>query len=96
MPISGWHTSRQQDPEKYKKIRTSKNEFGSGINTLYGVTEDGKTEVQSIHFDASKFTPEEAKAWLRKHNYKDNLEPATGGKSALNELVKKLSAYKFI
>lgn len=81
MPFPNYHTSRQQDPGKYESIRTSKNKFGEGIDVLFGVKKGGSVEVQSIHFLASKFTVAEARKWLREHNYKTNIVPATGGKA---------------
>jgi len=78
------HAARQQDPGKYKKFRRKNNAFGSGIHVIYGITGSGKAEVQSIRFDASKFTVAEAKKWLADHNYKTSIEPAAG-KEAIDD-----------
>ena len=71
------HAARQHAPDKYKSIRRQNDKFGSGIHVLFGVLPNDKTEVQSIRFDASKFTPEQARAWLEEHNYQQSLEEAT-------------------
>lgn len=76
-PYPSEHAARQQDPGQYKAIRRKNDEFGPGIHVLYGIKEDNGTEVQSIRFDASKFTPAAARAWLKKHKYTANIEAAT-------------------
>lgn len=78
MPLANEHAARIHDPGKYDKIRRENNKFGDGVHVLWGI-KDGKSEVQSIHFDASKFTADEARAWLKDHEYKPiEFEPATG------------------
>jgi len=77
-PYPSEHAARQTDPGQYKAIRRQNGKFGPGIDAIFGVRDDGKTELQSIRFDASKFTPEQARAWLKAHNMKTNLEAATG------------------
>lgn len=91
MPYPHEHAARQENPGKYKKFRRKNNAFGSGIHVIYGITEDNKAEVQSIRFDSSKYTVEEAKAWLKKHGYKTNVEPSTGEKSA--KIIELLNRY---
>ena len=64
-------------PDKYVRIRRQNDKFGPGIDAIFGVTEDGKTELQAIRFDKSKFTEEQAKKWLEDHDYKTSgFEPA--------------------
>jgi len=79
VPFPNFHAARQNDPDKYARMRYAKDKFGPGIDVVWGVLEDGTVELQSIRFDVSKFTAEEAKAWLEKHDYKTGLEVATGG-----------------
>lgn len=77
MPLTNVHAARIKDPKKFKSIRTKKNEFGPGIDIQYGALPTGGTEVQSIHFDSNKFTPDKAKKWLKDHSYVTILfEPA--------------------
>lgn len=79
MPLPGIHTARQIDPGQCDTIRMK--EIVAGITFNYCI-HAGKADVQSVHFDASKFTPEEAKDWLKKHDFKaDQFEPATPDKA---------------
>ena len=67
MPFPGYHASRIADPDLFSKKRYAKGEFGDGIDVIYGITSEGKAEIQAIRFSKDKFTPEQAKAWLKKH-----------------------------
>lgn len=78
MPYPNEHSARIADSGKYSKIRRQNDKFGPGIDAIFGVTEDGKTEVQSIRFDKKRYTPRRAQAWLKKHNYSASLEAASG------------------
>lgn len=74
MPYEHTHTARQMPPSKCDKIRTQ--EITAGIAFLYCV-KGGKADVESVHFDAAKFSAEEARAWLKKHDFKtDEFVPA--------------------
>jgi hypothetical protein len=90
MPIPSEHASRQNSPDKYERVRRQNDKFGDGIHVIWGVLENGDTEVQSIHFDKNKFSPADAKQWLKEHDYKQNLEEASGDKKAM-ELDKLVS-----
>ena len=70
MPYPNEHSARINNPDKYTRVRRSNDEFGKGIDVIYGITKDGKAEVQAIRFDKTKFTPDQAKDWLKKHDYK--------------------------
>lgn len=86
MPFPKEHAARMQAPGKYAKIRRKNNHFGPGVHVLFGVTKAGKAEVQSIHFDKSKFTPAQAKAWLKSHKHKaKSFEKASGPKPKANK-----------
>jgi hypothetical protein len=65
-PFSNEHSARQTDPSKYDKFR--RGTLASGVSAIYGI-KNGKSEVQSVRFDAKKFTVEQAKAWLKKNNF---------------------------
>ena len=69
-PYENQHSFRINDPSKYTKFRRQNNAFGEGIDVIYGITSGGKAEVQSIRFRADKFTMEEARTWIKRHNYK--------------------------
>jgi hypothetical protein len=72
MPFPNEHAARQMSPEGYKRIRRQNDKLGSGVQ------EDDTTELQSIRFDSNKFTPAEARAWLKEHDMNTSLEEATG------------------
>jgi arsenate reductase-like glutaredoxin family protein len=72
-PYPNEHAARITDPEKYDEFARKNDEFGAGVDVIYGV-KDGKSEVQAIRFDVKKFTPDEAKAWLKDHDYADIIE----------------------
>ena len=79
-PFPGFHAARQEDPGRYDEFRYAKDAGGSGIDFIYGIrTVDGKkvTEVQSVRFDKDKYTVEQAKKWLKEHDYKTEVEPAS-------------------
>lgn len=76
MPYKNEHAARQNPPTKYISFHRKNDAFGAGVDAIYGVTKDNKVEVQTIRFDAKKFTPTQAKAWLKKHGYKTDVEPA--------------------
>jgi len=82
MPLPREHAARLKDPDRYERFRRENDKFGAGIHAIWGITEDGKAELQSVRFDAKKFTPAEAKAWLKEHDYKPiRFEPASGEKA---------------
>jgi hypothetical protein len=76
MPFPNEHSARQEDPGKYESFRRENGKFGPGIDVIWGITKDGKTEIQTIRFDSKKFTPDEAKKWLEDHNFKTEIEKA--------------------
>ncbi|HOM61918.1 MAG TPA: phage protease [Anaerohalosphaeraceae bacterium] len=79
MPYPNEHAARINNPDKYVRIRRENDKFEKGIHVLWGVLPDGTVEVQAIRFDAGKFTPEEAKRWLKEHDYKKfQFEKASG------------------
>jgi len=87
MPLPGVHTARQIDPKTCDRIRSQPDAFGPGISVLWCV-KGGKAEIGSVHFAASKFTVEQAKAWLKKHDLKtDNFEPAAPSKQQAAAVV---------
>jgi hypothetical protein len=64
-------------------MRRRNDEFGAGIDVIYGVTRDGTSEVQAIRFDADRFTPAQARAWLEEHDYTDIIEFEEATEAAL-------------
>lgn len=68
MPYPNEIAARINDPAKYKTIRRQNDKLGPGIDVIFGVLPDGKTEVQAIRFDAKRYTVDSVNAWLKKHN----------------------------
>jgi len=85
MPYPNEHAARLNNPDKYKRVRRVNNKFGPGIHAIFGFTgskQDGGGELQAIRFDRSKYTPKQARKWLKEHDYKAMLEEATKPKAA--------------
>ena len=89
MPYPSEHAARLADPAKYVQFRRENDKFGPGIDVVWGITRDGKVEIQAIRFDAAKYTADEAKAWLKDHGHKPILfEPAADkAQGAADEFV---------
>ncbi len=80
-PYPSEHAARQEEPGKFEKFRRENDKLGEGVSVVWGIDADGKAHVQSIRFDAGKFTPGEARAWLREHKFSaDQFEPAKEAK----------------
>lgn len=80
MPFANEHSARQQDPTKYVRFRLDEDKFAPGIHVVWGVTEDGTSELQSLRFLVSKWTVKDAKKWLEKHEHSATyFEEATSG-----------------
>jgi len=80
MPLPGVHTARQLDPKTCDRIRSQPDAFGPGISVLWCV-KSGKAEIGSVHFSAAKFTADEARAWLKRHDMSvKDFEPAAPSK----------------
>ena len=63
------------DPTKYSSFR--RKPLTVGIDAVYGILEGGGTEIQALRFNKDKFTPEQARDWLKEHNFKPlSFEPA--------------------
>jgi len=68
MPFPTEHSLRLESPKKYKKFRRENNKFGSGIDAIWGITSDGKAELQAVRFKKDKHNVEDVKAWAKKNN----------------------------
>ena len=70
MPFDTEHTARQHDPEGYERFRRMHPDgFPDGVDAILGVKEGGGSEIQSLRFDSSLWTPERAKEWLKEHDF---------------------------
>ena len=73
MPYPNEHAARIKDPKKYKDFRRVNNKLGEGIHVIFGIKNNGSSEIQSIRFSISNFTASKAKSWLKKHEIKEIL-----------------------
>jgi len=78
-PYPNEHSCRLEDPDKYNRFARNNNRFGDGIHAIFGRRKtDGKSELQAIHSDKSKFTVAQAKKWCKDHDHTCKpFEPAT-------------------
>lgn len=80
-PYPNEHAARLKDPGQYDRIRRVNDEFGAGIDAIYGIKNE-TAELQAIRFDADRFTPAQAREWLSDHDYDPiEFEEATGERS---------------
>ena len=88
-PFPNEHAARLTDPAQYDSFRRKNNDFGDGIDAIYGI-KSGKTELQAIRFNKDKFSVAESKKWLADHDFKPIMfEPATNGRDSSMELEKR-------
>lgn len=74
-PFANEHAARQTDPGGYVRFR--RKQIAPGVHAVVGFKRGGGSEAQSIRFDADKFSPSEARAWLAEHDMQTGLEEAT-------------------
>ena len=68
---------RLEPPSKYERFRRESDKFGAGIDAIWGITENGKAELQALRFDAKRYTLDEVRKWLKEHDYEPlEVEPA--------------------
>jgi hypothetical protein len=82
MPYQTEHAARQTDPTGYVRFR--RKHLTDGIDAVVGIKEDGGSEIQSIRFDAERFTPAASRRWLKEHDFRTELEVA---KAATAEML---------
>ena len=81
-PYANEHAARLLDPDQFDSFRRKNNDFGQGIDAIYGISGDDPLRLQAIRFDAARFNVSEAKQWLGDHDYTPiAFEPATGEKA---------------
>lgn len=78
MPYPNEHAARQQNPSRYKTFRRGPVPGAPGVSAIWGILPSGKTEIQSLRFNRTKFTVDQAKAWLKRNHFKTNVEQASG------------------
>ena len=77
MPYPNEHAARQEAPGKFSEFRRSTQGYPAGVSVVYGIS-NGKSTIQSVRFDSSKWTTDRARAWLKDHKMRTGIEAATG------------------
>lgn len=67
-PYPNEHAARIEDPDQFDRFRRKNNEFKPGIHVIHGIKDEERL-IQSIRFDSDLFTADEAKAWLKEHDF---------------------------
>lgn len=67
-PYPNEHAARIRDPKEFDDFRRQNNKFGDGIHVIWGI-KGRRAYIQSIRFDADKFSIEEVRRWLKEHDY---------------------------
>lgn len=79
MPFPNEHAARQADPDRFIRFRRQKLQGApAGLDVIFGVARDGKSEIQSIRADRKKWTVARFRTWLEEHDFKTTIEEATG------------------
>lgn len=85
-PYPNEHAARIKDPEDYQGFRRMNDELGDGIHIILGL-KDGASEIQSIRFDKTKWSVDEAKNWLSENGYEPlEFEPAIEEREMSDEI----------
>ena len=80
-PYPNEHAARIREPDSFQGFRRKNDALGEGIDIILGLAA-GKSEIQSIRFDAQQYTATEALDWLSDNDYSPlKFEPATEGRS---------------
>jgi ppGpp synthetase/RelA/SpoT-type nucleotidyltranferase len=81
------HTARIAASGRFKDLRRKNDEFGEGIDVVYGITgrkgpRGGRTKVQSIRFDSKQWTVGGAEDWIDENGFDPiDFEPAAADRS---------------
>lgn len=68
MPYPNQHSARIVDPEEFEKNSFRTKEVAPGVSIIVGKkTGSNSMSVQAYRFDAAKFSFEQVKTWLKKH-----------------------------
>lgn len=83
MPYQNEHAARIIDPAKFDPDSFRRKEIAAGVNIIIGKLKGETTmTAQAYRFDNAKFTPDEAKKWLKDNNIKNiSFEPSMEEKS---------------
>lgn len=85
-PLPNEHAARQENPDHFHRFRRMNN-IADGVSFIIGFDDQHKSKVQSVRFDARKFTPDQAKEWLKKHTFSDSSFVEATGPTKTEEVV---------
>ena len=71
-PYPNEHAARINDPDKYMDFRRDADAGGEGIDFIFGIyieELERVSEIQSVRFDSSRYTVEQAMDWLAEHDF---------------------------
>lgn len=91
MPFQNEHAARQKDPDQFDNFRRKR--LAEGVAAIFGI-KGGKSEIQSIRFNKKKFTPSEAKKWLRDNNFSSARFESAVSKAEKKKKKKREHVYK--
>lgn len=73
MPFRTEHSARVRNPDDFIEKSIRRKNISSGVDIIIGKLKsdpDGSMVVQAYRFKVSKFTPQEAKKWMKKEGKK--------------------------
>lgn len=77
MPFPSEHAARQREPDDFEGFRrTHPQGWPDGLEAIWGITDDGGVELQSVRADASLWTPDAFRSWLDERGLKSKIEEA--------------------
>lgn len=68
-PRRNEHEFVLREAHNFETFRRVNDDFGRGIDVIYGITADDDTHIFAILFGATTWTFEAAKHWIREHGY---------------------------
>lgn len=73
------HVARFAAPDRFGRFRRKPDDPSPGVDSVVGVSEDGKVALESLRFDAARWDRESAENWLAETGRKpESFEPAVG------------------
>ncbi len=67
-PYPNEHAARIHDPDDYERFARQKDKGAIGVDFIYGI-KGQESDIQSIRFDADRYTADEARAWLEDRKF---------------------------
>jgi HK97 family phage major capsid protein/HK97 family phage prohead protease len=90
-PYPNEHAARINDSEKYDEFRRQANVGGEGIDFIFGiysVDDERVSEIQSVRFDADRYTMQQALEWLDENDMEPmKFEEAVGERNEKRHII---------